>query len=94
MTTPTKAESLSDRIRSEAAIADRPGQMARLEAIAVEVDRLQRGARTLGDLVHFAHMRVVAATNSQDLLDENGDGDWGAIWDRLDALASTERTPA
>ena len=32
--------SLGDRIRSEAAIADRPGQMDRLEAIADEVDRL------------------------------------------------------
>ena len=35
------SESLSDRIRSEAAIASRPGQYDRLEAIADEVDRLR-----------------------------------------------------
>jgi hypothetical protein len=32
---------LADRIRSEANIADRPGQMERLEAIANEVTRLE-----------------------------------------------------
>lgn len=32
--------SLGDEIRSEAAIADRPGQMKRLEDIAARVDRV------------------------------------------------------
>lgn len=33
---------LGDRIRSQAAIADRPGQMRALEEIAEEVERLER----------------------------------------------------
>lgn len=37
---------LADRIRSEAAIADRPGQMARLEAIAMEVERATHSTGT------------------------------------------------
>jgi hypothetical protein len=32
--------SIGDEIRSEAAIADRPGQMARLDALAARVDRI------------------------------------------------------
>ena len=37
-------DSLADRIRSEALIADRPGQMARLEAIANEVEERRERA--------------------------------------------------
>lgn len=35
-------DALAERIRSEASIADRPGQLVRLEAIADEVEALVR----------------------------------------------------
>ena len=35
------SEDLADRIRAEALLADRPGQLARLEALADEVEQLQ-----------------------------------------------------
>jgi hypothetical protein len=84
---------LTDRIRSEASIADRPGQHDRLEAIAVEVealtaerDRLKRGGRTLGKTLDYWLLLVADVTNSRDMLDEDGDGDWALIAERLAAM--------
>ena len=42
---------LGDRIRAEAAISDRPGQMARLEAIAVEVEAYEEAYEFVRDPV-------------------------------------------
>lgn len=72
---------LVDRIRAEAAIANRPGQMQRLEALAAEVTRLKRGAATLGHIVESNGRMVLDITGLHDWIDEDGDGDWGAVWD-------------
>lgn len=76
-------DTLSDRIRSEAAQADRPGQMARLEAIADEVDRLRRGAKTLGHVIEQQGRMVLDVTGLHHFIGEDGDGDWGAVWENL-----------
>lgn len=78
-----KFDNLADRIRDEAAQAARPGQMERLEAIALEVEALRRGAKTLGEIVDKQCRMVLDVTGMHDAVDETGDGDWGAIWDHL-----------
>lgn len=75
------AERLADRIRSEAEVADRPGQMARLEAIADEVERLQRGAHTLGHTIEQQGRMILDITGLHHFIGADGDGDWGAVWE-------------
>lgn len=76
-------DTLADRIRSEAAQAARPGQMERLEAIAVEVETLRRGAKELGRTIEQQCRMVLDATGLHHFIDEDGDGDWGAVWENL-----------
>ena len=76
-------ETLADRIRSEAATATRPGQMQALEAIADEVEALRRGAKTLGEIIDRQCRMVLEVTGRYDLIGEDGDGDWGAVWEHL-----------
>ena len=78
-----KFDTLADRIRSEAAHAARPGQMERLEAIAEEVEALRRGAKTLGETIEQQCRMVLDATGLHDFIGEDGDGDWGAVWENL-----------
>jgi hypothetical protein len=76
-------ETLADRIREEAAQAARPGQHDRLLAIAEEVERLRRGAKTLGHIVEQQGRMVLDATGLHHMIGEDGDGDWGAVWENL-----------
>jgi hypothetical protein len=82
-----REDNLATRIRSEAAIADRPGQMERLEQIAAEVERLQRGARELGKSLVFWLDLAVKATGSEDCIEDDGDGDYDVVAERLAAMA-------
>ncbi len=81
MTESLNPATLADRIRSEAAQADRPGQMARLEAIAEEVEALRRGAKTLGHIVEQNGRMILDVTGLHHFIGEDGDGDWGAVWE-------------
>ncbi len=76
-------DTLADRIRDEAAQASRSGQMQRLELIAAEVESLRRGAKTLGHTIEQQGRMVLDVTGRHDLIGEDGDGDWGAVWDHL-----------
>lgn len=85
--------SLADRIRSQAAISARPGQYEELEAIAVEVEALEgerdaarESARILGQTLHEINMQLVEVTGSEDCIDESGDGDWEAVYERLQEM--------
>jgi hypothetical protein len=51
-----------------------------------ETARLRRGAKTLGETIEKQCRMVLDATGLHDWVDEEGDGDWGAIWDHLFAL--------
>lgn len=76
-------DTLADRIREEAAQAARPGQMERLEGIAEDVEALRRGAKTLGQTIEQQCRMVLDATGLHHFIGEDGDGDWGAVWDNL-----------
>lgn len=76
-------DTLADRIRDEAAQASRAGQMERLEAIAREVERLRQGAITLGHTIEQQGRMVLDVTGLHHYIAEDGDGDWGAVWDGL-----------
>lgn len=76
-------DTLADRIRDEAAQSSRSGQMERLEGIAREVERLRQGAKTLGHIIESNGRAILDITGRHDLIGEDGDGDWGAVWDHL-----------
>lgn len=59
------------------------GQAAVLRAAADELERTKRGAVTLGEIVERQCRDVLDVTGRHDLVDEDGDGDWGAVWDHL-----------
>ena len=44
---------------------------------------LRRGARTLGEIIDKQCRMVLDATGLHAWIDEDGDGDWGAVWDHL-----------
>lgn len=87
-------ETLAERIRAEAAQAARPAQIDRLEAIADEVARLKRACEDLGNSLMVWMNLAVDATGSHDLIEDDGDGDWGAVADRMAELATRDLTPA
>jgi hypothetical protein len=76
-------DTLADRIRDEAAQSSRSGQMERLEGIAREVERLRQGAKTLGHIIESNGRAILDITGRHDLIGEDGDGDWGAVWEHL-----------
>lgn len=81
---------IADEIRAEADIATRPGQMDRLTDLAARVAWLERGGKTLGELVAFWQNLAVEVTGSQDCIGPDGDGDWAVVTERLMALAPIE----
>lgn len=54
--------------------------------LIAEVERLQGAAKTLGKIIEDTLTDVKNATNSQDLIGEDGDGDWMAVFERLAEL--------
>ena len=86
-------------VRAEAAgKVDRASQSARradLRAQAVETERdearaeaerLKRGGAELGKIVVRHGEMVLDATGLHDWIDEDGDGDWAAVWENLATL--------
>ncbi len=67
---------------TESSAADR---IAELEA---ELTRIKRGAKTLGGIVDWQCRAVVDATDTRRLLDKDGDGDWGYVWERMTDLCA------
>jgi hypothetical protein len=55
--------------------------MDRLEAIAAEVESLKRGAETLGHIIEQHGRMILDITGLHAWIDEDGDGDWGAVWE-------------
>lgn len=56
------------------------GRIAELEA---ELEKQKRGGRTLGKTIDRTLKWVIEASNSEDLIGDDGDGDWEIVWDRL-----------
>jgi hypothetical protein len=84
-------QTLADQIRAQAAISDRPGQLVELERIADEADRLQRGGKALGDIVRRLQDAALDATGLHDVIGEDGDGDWAAVWECVADLGEKVR---
>lgn len=51
-----------------------------------QVAQLRRGGRTLGSIVDRQCQYALDATGLHHLIDETGDGDWGAVWENLAEL--------
>lgn len=56
------------------------GRIAELES---ELEKQKHGGRTLGKAIDRTLKWVVEASNSEDLIGDDGDGDWEIVWDRL-----------
>lgn len=57
-----------------------------IEQQAAEVERLRRGGRTLGKIIDDSLLDVLKATDSFDLVGDDLDGDWMAVFERLAEL--------
>lgn len=64
-------------------MSDQTERLAKAEA---EVKRLRDGGKALGMVVKQQCDAALAATGLHDWIDEDGDGDWGAIWENLAEL--------
>jgi hypothetical protein len=65
--------------------ADEPTEVADAEQadLRAELEKYKRGARELGRIIDQQCRMVLDATGLHDRVNEDGDGDWGAIWDNL-----------
>jgi hypothetical protein len=64
--------------------------VAAVNALPELLDRLEaaeRSARTLGRTIDRWGQLIIKATDSQDIADETGDGDWEVIEERLAAMS-------
>jgi len=59
----------------------------RLREVTDERDRLKRGGAELGKSLVFWMNLAVEVSGSQDCIDEDGDGDWELVAERLAAMA-------
>lgn len=64
---------------------------ALLEQVGTERNRLKRGAVHLGESLKFWMDLAVEVTGSQDCVEDDGDGDWGAVAERLAAMKPVTR---
>lgn len=69
-----------------------PALLSRLEQAEQAVERKQEALDTVARIVETQCEAVALATDSQDLIGEEGDGDWDAVWGRLSELADAKRT--
>jgi hypothetical protein len=70
-----------EEARAVVAVAD--AEQAELRA---EVERTKRGARELGRILHRTLRDALDASGRHDAIDEDGDGDWGVVWETLAEL--------
>lgn len=59
-----------------------PALIAELREARTERDRLKSACMTLGQTIKQQCDDIVKITGSQDLIGEDGDGDWESVWDR------------
>lgn len=55
----------------------------RIAALEAELEKQKRGGRTIGKAIDRTLKWVIEASNSKDLINDDGDGDWEIVWDRL-----------
>lgn len=74
------------------AITGQETRIAELEAeLQAERDKARRVAEHLGNLVERQCRDVLDATGMHHVIDEDGDGDWGLVWERLAQMGAERR---
>jgi hypothetical protein len=56
-----------------------------------QIAQLRRGGKTLGSIIDRQCRAVLDATGLHHLIDEDGDGDWGAVWENVADLGADLR---
>ncbi len=52
------------------------------------VEKLRRGGKALGRMIELQNRDVLNITGLHHLIGPDGDGDWGAVWERLAEMAA------
>jgi hypothetical protein len=84
----------ADRDHSEAPTTVNPDAVVRQidsliterDELRAKVEKCKSAAKTLGEIIDKQCQMVLDATGRHDLIGEDGDGDWGAVWDWLSGL--------
>ncbi|MFC9966305.1 hypothetical protein ACFVH4_18915 [Nocardia ignorata] len=77
------------------AITGAEARIAELESeLKAEQDKARRVAEHLGNLVERQCRDVLDATGMHHVIDEDGDGDWGLVWERLAEMGAERRKAA
>lgn len=56
--------------------------------LVAEVEKLRGACKTLGGVVEGQCRMALDASGLHHLIDEDGDGDWGLVWERLAELGT------
>ncbi|MGO4298280.1 hypothetical protein [Glutamicibacter sp. MCAF14] len=55
-------------------------------ALLSRVEKAERSCRLLGKIIERDGKNLVELTNSQDIIAEDGDGDWEVVWERAQEM--------
>lgn len=56
--------------------------------LLAEVEKLRRGGKELGRIIERQCLDVLEITGMHHVIDADGDGDWGLVWERLAEMAA------
>ena len=88
--TPMNTTDLIDPLRAELEDvnddAEATFKASEIRALIAELDKTKRAAVTLGEIIDKQCMDVLDITGLHHMVNEDGDGDWSAIWDHLWAM--------
>lgn len=56
--------------------------------LVAEVEKLRRGGMELGRIIERQCLDVLEITGLHHMIDADGDGDWGLVWERLAEMAA------
>ncbi len=65
--------------------------ITRTEQAEQQRDSAREACKTLAEVLANHSEWIVEATDSQDLIGEDGDGDWDVVWDRVMELGDQKR---
>jgi hypothetical protein len=56
--------------------------------LVAEIEKLRRGGKELGRIIERQCLDVLEITGLHHMIDADGDGDWGVVWERLAEMAA------
>lgn len=85
----TETPSLGDQLRRLASDHTTSwSEHGTVTALADQADVLERGGKELGRILDRELTAVLDLSGAHHLIDSDGDGDWGAVWDILGDLVA------